>query len=297
MTILPVKSENIPNLLKSVNQWVVWKSFKHKSDGRFDKVPICPASGKSVNGLSPVNQLSFELALKAYQAGFGDGIGIALTGKPLSYSDNGAPLYLIGIDLDKVTSSSQKKTDAKAIYKLIQSYTEISPSGTGLRIFALSNRLVGKNQSAHGEMYNTGRFLTVTGHGNLRKVRVATAQLEELQKAWWPDDGITEPSLNYRQVAKPVFPDTPYNRANLLAWLSKLSADCSYQRYRNVVWSIVSTNWEDAEKIAYNWCISAPDRFNSSNFEAVVRSYNADHVNPITVRSLAYWSKRASDND
>ena len=75
MTILPVKSENIPDLLKSINQWVVWKSFKQKSGDRFDKVPICPESGRAINGLDPVNHLSFEFALKTYHAGFGDGIG------------------------------------------------------------------------------------------------------------------------------------------------------------------------------------------------------------------------------
>ena len=40
----PVKPENIPKLLKSLDRWVFWKTFNEKLDGRFDKIPICPVS-------------------------------------------------------------------------------------------------------------------------------------------------------------------------------------------------------------------------------------------------------------
>ena len=45
----PVKSENIPDFLKSLPHWVVWKSFNTRDDGRFDKIPIHPISGHKIN--------------------------------------------------------------------------------------------------------------------------------------------------------------------------------------------------------------------------------------------------------
>ena len=45
----PVKSDNIPDFLKSLPHWVVWKSFNTRDDGRFDKIPIHPISGNKIN--------------------------------------------------------------------------------------------------------------------------------------------------------------------------------------------------------------------------------------------------------
>ena len=47
--IKPVVPENIPSELKQLNQWVVWKSFKVKEDGKFDKVPVDPKAGYRIN--------------------------------------------------------------------------------------------------------------------------------------------------------------------------------------------------------------------------------------------------------
>ena len=47
--------------------------------------------------------------------------------------------------------------------RVINSYTEVSPSGTGLRIFAQGG-LSGKGRKRGDiELYSQGRFLTVTG--------------------------------------------------------------------------------------------------------------------------------------
>ena len=45
----PVKPENIPKLLKSLDRWVVWKRLNEKPDGRFDKIPICPVSQRKIS--------------------------------------------------------------------------------------------------------------------------------------------------------------------------------------------------------------------------------------------------------
>ncbi len=48
--------------------------------------------------------------------------------------------------------------------RVLNSYTELSPSGTGVKVFA-KGRLPGVGRKNGGiEMYDTGRFFTVTGH-------------------------------------------------------------------------------------------------------------------------------------
>ena len=150
----PVKPENIPKLLKSLDCWVVWKAFNEKPNGRFDKIPICLVSQRKISFTEQRNHLPFETALSAYQTGSGDGIGIVLTGEALTEIKTGQPLYLIGVDLDNVQTSAEKIDQEKVVCKSIASYAEKSPSGTGIRIFVLSEKIVGKGQSPSGEMYN-----------------------------------------------------------------------------------------------------------------------------------------------
>ena len=289
----PVKPQNIPELLKSLSNWVVWKAFATKDDGRFDKVPISAQSGHKVSHLDKVHQMSFQEAFSAYQNGLGDGVGISLTGEPVAHTEAGEPLYLIGVDLDKVAGSEQNKRTAKSICKSVGSYCEISPSGTGIRIFALSKELLGKGQSPSGEMYHKGRFLTVTGHGRARGVVTATDTLKRLEQKWWPESANKTGAFSLSQISQASYPDTPRRRAELNDMLDHLSADCDYERYRDAVWAILSTSWYDAEEIACRWCRSAPARFNQDNFGQIVRSYDSNRTDSITIGSLVYWARKA----
>ena len=291
----PVKPQNIPELLKGLPNWVVWRAFAEKNDGRFDKVPISAQTGHKVSHLDKTYQMSFQDALNAHQGGYwnGDGIGISLNSDPVACTEAGEPLYLIGVDLDKVDGSELKRITAKRVCKSVGSYCEISPSGTGIRIFALSKELVGKGQSPSGEMYHKGRFLTVTGHGHARDVVIATDTLKSLEQEWWLDNGNETCNRNLSQIWKVSPPDTPRRRAELFEMLGYLSADCDYEGYRDAVWAILSTNWHDAEEIARNWCQTAPERFEQDNFETLVRSYDPHHADKITIGSLVYWARKA----
>ncbi len=120
----------------------------------------------------------FSAAVSAYQSGHGkyDGIGFCLSA--------GTP---IGIDLDHCRCPAFDSVDieiiapwAKDIIKKIDSYTEASPSGKGIRIFVYGGNLPerGRNKKLpkYGgdncrkdavpafEIYESGRYLTVTGN-------------------------------------------------------------------------------------------------------------------------------------
>ena len=50
------------------------------------------------------------------------------------------------------------------IVQQLDSYTEISPSGTGLRIFIRAKLPPKDRKIGNFECYESGRYLTVTGH-------------------------------------------------------------------------------------------------------------------------------------
>lgn len=289
----PVRPQNIPDALKGLPNWVIWKAFNIKSDGRFDKVPISRLTGHKVNHLDKNHQMCFQDALIAYRTSLADGIGISLNSDPVAQNDEWELLYLIGVDLDKIQASKEKLDAAKMITKSVGSYCEISPSGTGIRIFALSKELLGKGQSPSGEMYHKGRFLTVTGHGHARDIVTATDTLKSLEREWWPDSVKETCARSTSNTVSVSDPDTPRRRAELNDMLDHLSANCCYETYRDTVWAILSTSWYDAEEIACRWCRSAPALFEQNNFETIVKSYDPHRANKITIGSLVFWARKA----
>jgi hypothetical protein len=171
---LPVIAENIPAELKERNQWVVWKyewnPRKKRKDGsglkgEWDKPPSSVHTGRHADSTDPATWATFGQALAAYQGGGWDGIGFA----PIP--DNG----LAVIDLDKCRDPATGVIEARAagIVSAMETYTEVSPSSTGLRIVC-RGRKPDRERSKKGtvEIYDGltaegkpgGKYLTFTGH-------------------------------------------------------------------------------------------------------------------------------------
>ena len=72
--------------------------------------------------------------------------------------------------------------------------------------------------------------------------------------------------------------DTPRQRARVAEMLRHISADCDYQRYRDITWAILSLGWHDVQDIAERWCQTAPHRFDEANFWNIVNSYDASRT-------------------
>jgi len=84
--------------------------------------------------------------------------------------------------------------------------------------------------------------------------------------------------------------DTPRQRALLTAMLRLVSADCSYDLYRDIVWAVLSVGWRDAEDLARHWCQTAPNRFDEDNFNAVVTSYDVSRTP--TLGTIVYHARQ-----
>lgn len=85
--------------------------------------------------------------------------------------------------------------------------------------------------------------------------------------------------------------ETPRQINRLKEMLSFISADCDYEVYRRVIWAILSTGWDCAEDIAYEWSVTAPDRFNQRVLEELISGFNPDLPNHPTVGSVKFLAE------
>jgi putative DNA primase/helicase len=132
-----VQAGNIPDILKGLSQWIVWRIGPLKANGKFDKVPVDPQTGRHINAHDPQHWLSFADAIAAHRAGKGSGIGIVMSASQPIEMD-GESYYLIGLDFDRCRDRMDK---LKKLHELLgRPYVEVSPSGKGLRMFALSKQ-------------------------------------------------------------------------------------------------------------------------------------------------------------
>jgi len=153
---LPVKGDSTPEDLKRLPQWVLWR-YEWRG-GRWTKVPYQPC-GRKASSTNPKTWSAFGAVWRAYQTGEYDGIGFALSDE---VDENG--LTFAAIDIDKVSGDPKRIARSKEIIKAVGSYTELSPSAKGLRVFLKAKP---RGSVAHDglEFYaGKGRYLTVTGH-------------------------------------------------------------------------------------------------------------------------------------
>lgn len=157
-TSLPVQLANIPLELRKVPRWVVW-SFVEVGDGdnkRWAKMPL-QITGRSASSTNPATWTDFLVVEQAYLTHKFDGIGFVF-----SHDDD-----LVGIDLDDCYEVGLGFTnqDMQDLANKVAGYMEVSPSGTGVKIFTRSNPFASHADHAIGfEAYANSRFFTVTGH-------------------------------------------------------------------------------------------------------------------------------------
>jgi putative DNA primase/helicase len=157
------------------------------------KAPYTP-KGIRADINKPYTWSSFDNVIDSWQRSTRfDGIGYVLT------KNN----PVVGIDLDNCIQNQEYTPQAQAITKLLDSYTEISPSGKGLRI--LVNAEVGDftgKRKGDLELYSYHRYLSITGN----KLESAPAtiepritQLREMYKLHLADT----PSAHHPPIKKP----------------------------------------------------------------------------------------------
>jgi hypothetical protein len=149
-----VDPANIPDTLKNSSRWVGWE-YRRRKD-KWNKIPIDAKTGGPGSSTNVQTWTDWETAWPAYQDGKIGGVGIVL-------GDG-----LIGIDLDdcRNVDTAELSPLALEIISTLNSYTEVSPSGTGVKIIVcgeLPEKHRTKNKAGTVEVYSDGRYFTLTG--------------------------------------------------------------------------------------------------------------------------------------
>ncbi len=191
---------------KNEKQWVNWRYEKVK--GKQTKIPYS-IEGFKASSTDPRTWSTLKEASAA-----SDKIGIVFTPEK----------KLLGIDIDHCIEdgkvSHEKKAEIIKFLKAVDSYTEISPSGTGVHAFLVIEdalELVAHKKAPY-ELYTSGRFFTVTGTkiGKERPLRSVTAAeavkiLETIGYPWQAAQPATSPTTNSGKTSSKIvvsFEDT-----------------------------------------------------------------------------------------
>lgn len=175
--------DNIPPILTEYRQWVLWRYEQRRGQTKPTKVPYNPHNHRKAESNNPDTWGDYAQVCQAMQHGKPryDGIGFVVT----------ADDPFCGIDLDDCFNPETGEINAQAaeILQRIDSYTEITVSGTGLRIWLQGVLPPGKRRVGHIEMYDSVRFFTVTGHilaGSPGEVLLRQAALTALHEDVFP---------------------------------------------------------------------------------------------------------------
>lgn len=176
--------ESVPKQLAEKPQWVTWKI--EIRNGKKTKVPYNPNyPGMKAEADDPNTWATLSKAIEESRRNGFQGIGFEF-----SKDDQ-----IVGIDLDQAVNPENGELDqwAQKIVDSFNSYTEVSPSGTGVHIFCRGEKPSDKCRTgipeswngqpeAHVELYNNKRFFTFTGERMARTPFKLTDGTEALQK-------------------------------------------------------------------------------------------------------------------
>lgn len=179
--------KNIPELLRAARQWVGFKN----------KIPLDAKTGRAGSSTDSSTWCDIQTALEGAVKYALDGVGYVFS--------EGSGICGVDIDTCRNPETGELSPEAREIVELLDSYTEVSPSGYGVHIyvevaegFSLDGfkkngikmppngieRYVMKDgkqikKSPEIEFYTEGRYFTVTGNaiGTQRTINERTVEL------------------------------------------------------------------------------------------------------------------------
>jgi len=196
--------DNIPEEMKALRQWVCYK-LEPNEDGDLIKMPRNPNGGARARSNDPSTWNTFEAAIAASRRY--DGIGFIIS------EDD--PFLLI--DLDKCVKEGQIERWAQEIINEIDSYTEFSPSRTGIHIIAKAKKpglrcRSTSTQAGNIEIYDKLRFVVMTGNivpGTRPTIQPAPNEVAALYNRLFGNsdaDSVGKPAARRRQLTEQQSP-------------------------------------------------------------------------------------------
>ena len=202
-----IDSSGIPYELKELRQWVGWRRSPSRG-----KVPV-QVNGKAARVNDSSTWGTFNELIESGRRL--DGVGFVLTDSPY-----------IGIDIDDCMDGGRLQRKAWKVVERGGSYAELSPSGSGVHIIGRGRAVFPSSGSQDGrrlsgamgfksfEVYNSARYLTVTGRflDGYREVVDVQDVLDRRTVALWPKQsveqeraaGVQEPGTQQDREQEPL---------------------------------------------------------------------------------------------
>jgi putative DNA primase/helicase len=194
---LPVISNNIPAETKRSKNWVVWRwmlEFNEKIGIYiWKKIPYQPNNPDCKAAASrPDEWAEYQTAFNLYDSDHNKwaGVWFSLAG-----------LY-VGLDIDDVVNASEDdKSRAAQDLRSLDTYTEASPSKTGLHALAKGDLLAAfgnKNKEINYEIYKDARFFSFSGHviSKTKTIEDRHAQIASLHSKRFPPKPVYKPTAD-----------------------------------------------------------------------------------------------------
>ncbi|MFC5367185.1 hypothetical protein [Salinirubrum litoreum] len=184
----------LPVSLRQYDQWVCWTT--QERSGKATKVPLDPTSvsGGYASTADPATWGSFDSALQRATAPDVDGIGFVFT------SDD----PFVGVDLDDCRDEDGLSDDAVEIVTRLHSYTEVSPSGSGLHVLVRGSLPEGPRRKGGVEAYDEARYFTMTGErlaGTPTEVNARSGPLRRVHERYLADESTTHETFANSEIA------------------------------------------------------------------------------------------------
>ncbi|MFJ1253409.1 phage/plasmid primase, P4 family [Cupriavidus sp. CuC1] len=228
-----------PAALRACKGWLLWRFEQFDDEPKPRKVPYYAGGGKRFgvqgNPQDRDNLVTFDVAMRAYQSGRYDGIGLAML------TDWG----MVALDFDDCVAGGV--VDPRVASVVAGTYCELSPSGRGVRAFvhgALPDKKSRAREGSFGfETFHAKGFVTITGNAldictlvgdedtvaplspavtALYTERFGAARLVAAAPA-----GETEADALLLTHA----PKLGAKQEDLRAWLDEIDADCDYDTW------------------------------------------------------------------
>jgi primase/DNA polymerase family protein len=187
-SILPVQIDSIPGMLQGERRWVLWNR-EMRGDKPTKVLYQATRPAQRADATDPLTWADFDAARTAYEDGKSDGVGFVL----------GEPYF--GFDADRCRDplTAAIHPEARELTALLATYTEISPSATGLHAIGRGRKPGPRCRIGRYELYDSARFFCMTGHhlsGTPATVEECSRQLATLYRRLFFESASTNQTTN-----------------------------------------------------------------------------------------------------
>lgn len=184
----------LPLEIRACPQWIVWQWFWNAERHKWDKIPLNARTGFRCDVGQAASWSTYDDACAAVKqhsrVDFVLGLGFVL----------GYQSGIVGIDFDDVFDAQGNVLNHNhhTTAGQLNSYTERSPSGTGLHVLVKAQWSQGRRFDGV-EMYGVGRFFTMTGavYGGRNSLEARQDQVDELARQIDAARGANSVPLNW----------------------------------------------------------------------------------------------------